>query len=140
MTPAQIFISGARYSSNALHGDNHPRHIRLLGQQRKGAYTANVDGRNGAVTIDATGWWFTPLASEPPAEASPEPKPLPRSIELAHECRALRALLREWLDIDHWEDEDIAPRDLVTRTRLAVDGALPADALSPAKARQSADA
>lgn len=78
MTPAQIFISGARYSSSALHGDNHWRRLPFLASQRPGTYTANVDGREGRITIDASGWWFdpagvAPVASQQPIEAGEGP-------------------------------------------------------------------
>jgi len=119
MKACQIYVSCTRYSSTTLHGNNYWFPIKRLGDQARGTYTANVDGREGEITIDASGWWFTERQAEKPSAAvTGGPTPC-RSAD--DECRRLRALLREWLSIDHWEDEDIAPADLVTRTRLAVD-------------------
>lgn len=126
MSIDQIYISATRYSSPALHGDAHWRAIKLLPQQQPGQYTATVDGRRGVISIDAKGWWFTEQTA--PTPTAPEVAPVP---PLAAECVGLRALLREWLLLDHWEDDEIAPRDLVLRTQAAVD-----PSVSPAKAKE----
>lgn len=146
MNADQIYISGTKYSSQALHGENNWRHIRSLGQQRKGCYTATVDGRKGVITIDASGWWFTEL-TEHEAGSKPAPKPgtpYPHTapdgvavIALQHEVRRARELLSDWLGIDDWLTQDIAPRELVARTRAFIALHTHAD-VSPAKTQEPA--
>lgn len=68
----EIYISATRYSSPALHGDSHWRPIRLLPAQKRGRYTATVDGRSGFIHINATGWWFEPADTVSPANAEEE--------------------------------------------------------------------
>lgn len=120
MTPDDIIISGGRYWAPKLHGSHQPRKLKHLGEQDRGTYTATVDGQQGIITIAADGWYFTHL---PERVAHTPIAPAMQIPSLQNQLEAARALLAEWLQIDDWEDDLIAPLMLVERTRAFV-GAL----------------
>lgn len=132
MTPDAITISGGRYWAAKLHGDHHPRKLGSLLKCDHGTYTATVDGKTGVLTIAADGWWFSE-AQEKPRGAEPKAAtPLAQIdalviAQLKASLNEAHGLLTQWLELDNWENEDIAPRRLVARTRKAL-------SLSPAKA------
>lgn len=141
MTVDQIFISGTRYSSFVLHQDSTWRSVQKLGSARHGTYTASVDGKQGLITIDATGWWFTDLGvrTKPRLADLPDEKSVAASVhalDLKARADHLAGLLSEWLGIDDWSDECVAPASLVMRTRIAVTECRP---VSPAKASTAAE-
>ena len=137
MTREQIFISGARYSSDALHQDNVWRSVKRLAAAAHGSYTAVVDGKHGVITIDASGWWFTETGDDRAKVKSPDQSDEnaiargEHALDLKGRADHLAALLEEWLAFDHWENEKGALTSLVLRTRVAV---AETRSLSPAKA------
>lgn len=133
MSADDITISGGRYWSAKLHGDEHPRKVGALLKCDHGTYTATVDGVAGVLTIATDGYWFTEAERQPDLRTLEPltPQPPPSAAELLARCQRLRDLCNEWLRIDDWRDGDIAPLDLVARTRAELARCNPA--LSPAK-------
>lgn len=135
MTADDITISGGRYWSTKLHGDAFPRKVGDLLKCDYGTYTATVDGKAGVLTIAADGYWFTEAEQKPESQPLAAPAPAhapPTEAELLARCQRLRALCNEWLGIDDWRDGDIAPLELVARTRAEL-ARCTSSSLSPAK-------
>lgn len=119
MKPDDITISGGRYWSVKLHGDEHPRKVGGLLKCDHGTYTATVDGLIGVLTIAADGWWFTQAETQPQEPVITPPLCDPWSL-IAHikvDQAEAHQLLRHWLNFDTGRVADLTPPELRLRTR-----------------------